>query len=66
METLRPGLPRSDSVLLRLQLIGRMQALTVDNRSVLPLGRKTRGLLAILALAGRKPVLRIRPWAPRW
>ncbi|WP_419730986.1 BTAD domain-containing putative transcriptional regulator [Lichenicola sp.] len=45
-------------MLLRLQLIGRMQALTLNNESVLPLGRKTRGLLAILALSGRRPVLR--------
>ncbi|WP_428377174.1 BTAD domain-containing putative transcriptional regulator [Lichenicoccus sp.] len=35
-----------------------MAALTLDNESVLPPGRKTRGLLAILALAGRRPVLR--------
>ncbi len=60
METLRPGLPRPDAVLLRLNLIGRMQALTLANESVLPLGRKTRGLLAILALSGRRPVLRLR------
>ena len=56
----RPGLPRADAVLLRLELIGRMQALTLDNRSVLPLGRKTRALLAILALSNRRPVLRQR------
>ena len=37
-----------------------MQALTLANESVLPLGRKTRGLLAILALSGRRPVLRLR------
>ncbi len=47
-------------MLLRLRLIGRMEALTLGNESVLPLGRKTRGLLAILALSGRKPVLRLR------
>nr|WP_321983899.1 BTAD domain-containing putative transcriptional regulator [uncultured Lichenicoccus sp.] len=35
-----------------------MAALTLDNESVLPPGRKTRGLLAILAMAGRRPVLR--------
>ena len=56
----RPGLPKPEAVLLRLQLIGRMQALTLNNESVLPLGRKTRGLLAILAMAGRRPVLRSR------
>ena len=58
LDTLRPGLPKTDAVLLRLQLIGRMQATTLTNESVLPLGRKTRGLLAILALSGRRPVLR--------
>lgn len=47
-------------MLLRLRLIGRMEALTLGNESVLPLGRKTRGLLAILALSGRRPVLRLR------
>ena len=54
----RPGLPKSDPSLLRLQLIGPMQALTLDNETVLPPGRKTRGLLAILAMSGRRPVLR--------
>ncbi len=57
---LRPGLPKPEAVLLRLQLLGRMQALTLSNESVLPLGRKTRGLLAILAMSGRRPVLRSR------
>ncbi|MCQ8279255.1 hypothetical protein NFI95_12455 [Acetobacteraceae bacterium KSS8] len=47
-------------MLLRLKLIGRMEALTLGNESVLPLGRKTRALLAILALNGRRPVLRLR------
>lgn len=56
--TLRPGLPKPDSMLLRLQLIGRMKALTLNNQDVIPLGRKTRGLLAILAMSGRRPVLR--------
>ena len=55
---LRPGLPKSDPSLLRLQLVGPMQATTLDNINVLPPGRKTRGLLAILAMAGRRPVLR--------
>ncbi len=56
----RPALPRPDAVLLRLKLIGHMEALTLGNESVLPLGRKTRGLLAILAMSGRRPVLRLR------
>ena len=54
----RPGVPKSDPSLLRLQLVGPMQALTLDNENVLPPGRKTRGLLAILAMSGRRPVLR--------
>jgi DNA-binding SARP family transcriptional activator/TolB-like protein len=54
----RPGMPKSDPSLLRLQLVGPMQALTLDNENVLPPGRKTRGLLAILAMSGRRPVLR--------
>ena len=54
----RPGLPKSDPSLLRLRLVGPMQALTLDNENVLPAGRKTRGLLAILAMSGRRPVLR--------
>ena len=54
----RPGLPKSDPSLLRLQLVGPMQAMTLDNINVLPPGRKTRGLLAILAMSGRRPVLR--------
>jgi len=56
--TVRAGIPKPEPVLLRLRLIGRMEALTLANESVLPLGRKTRGLLAILALSGRRPVLR--------
>ncbi len=60
MDLSRPGLPKPDAVLLRMQLIGRMQAVTLNNESVLPLGRKTRGLLAILAMSGRRPVLRSR------
>ena len=60
LDIARPGLPKPEAVLLRLQLIGRMQAVTLNNESVLPLGRKTRGLLAILALSGRRPVLRSR------
>jgi hypothetical protein len=55
---MRPGMPKSDPSLLRLQLVGPMQAFTLDNESVLPPGRKTRGLLAILAMSGRRPVLR--------
>ncbi len=46
--------------LLRLKLIGPMEAWTVGSDSVLPLGRKTRALLAILALAAPRPLARVR------
>ncbi|MBF0888415.1 hypothetical protein HKD19_07655 [Gluconobacter sp. LMG 1745] len=50
----------ADPTLLRLKLIGQMEAKTLTGGSVLPVGGKTRALLAILALADRKPVLRSR------
>ncbi len=37
-----------------------MEATAADGRSVLPLGRKTRALLAVLALAAPRPVSRTR------
>ncbi len=46
--------------ILRLTLIGQMEAWTPDEASVLPLGRKTRALLAILALSAPRPVVRSR------
>jgi DNA-binding SARP family transcriptional activator/Tfp pilus assembly protein PilF len=51
---------RSSPVVLRLTLIGQMEAWTPDESSVLPLGRKTRALLAILALSAPRPVVRAR------
>lgn len=56
----RRGLPKTDPTLLRLRLIGSMEARTMMGESVLPIGGKTKGLLAILALADRKPVNRSR------
>ncbi|MBS0982177.1 hypothetical protein [Gluconobacter cerinus] len=50
----------ADPTLLRLKLIGQMEARTLTGESVLPVGGKTRALLAILALSDRKPVLRSR------
>jgi DNA-binding SARP family transcriptional activator/TolB-like protein len=44
--------------LLRLKLFGQMQAADAFGRSILPRSRKTRGVLAVLALAAPKPVLR--------
>jgi DNA-binding SARP family transcriptional activator/TolB-like protein len=43
---------------LRLSLFGQMQAMDAAGSSVLPRSRKTRGVLAVLALAAPKPVLR--------
>ncbi len=54
------GPPIEPGKLLRLKLIGQMEAWTVASENVLPLGRKTRALLAILALAAPKPVGRAR------
>ena len=45
---------------LRLGLIGQMQAVSHGSENVLPLGRKTRALLAILALSAPRPMSRSR------
>jgi DNA-binding SARP family transcriptional activator/TolB-like protein len=45
---------------LRLKLIGPMDAWTITSERVLPRARKTRALLAILALAAPRPVPRQR------
>jgi DNA-binding SARP family transcriptional activator/TolB-like protein/Flp pilus assembly protein TadD len=47
-----------EPVLVRLRLIGQMEAWTLTSESILPTGRKTRALLAILALSSPRPVLR--------
>ena len=47
-------------IALRLTLIGQMAAWTPDDANVLPIGRKTRALLAILALSAPRPVVRSR------
>ena len=49
-----------DSVVMRLRLIGQMEAWTLTSESVLPIGRKTRALVAVLALSAPRPVLRGR------
>src|SRR6195952_5029803 len=54
-----PGMP-ADPVAVRLRLIGQMEAWTLNSESVLPPGRKTRALLAIIALSSPRPVLRSR------
>jgi DNA-binding SARP family transcriptional activator/TolB-like protein len=55
-----------DHVVVRLRLIGQMEAWTVRSESVLPAGRKTRALLACIALAAPRPVLRGRLAEQLW
>ena len=55
-----PMAPGSEPVMVRLRLIGQMEAWTLTSESVLPTGRKTRALLAILALSLPRTVLRGR------
>jgi DNA-binding SARP family transcriptional activator/TolB-like protein len=55
-----------DHVVVRLRLIGQMEAWTVRSESVLPAGRKTRALLASIALAAPRPVLRGRLAEQLW
>lgn len=45
---------------MRLRLIGQMEAWTLTSESVLPPGRKTRALLAVIALSAPRPALRGR------
>ncbi len=51
---------RGPGILLDLHLIGQMRATYPDGQSVLPVGRKTRALLAIVALVAPRPALRAR------
>lgn len=54
-------MPRPGANILNIRLIGQMVATTATGKNVLPAGaRRTRGLLAILALSNRKPVMRQR------
>ncbi len=47
-------------LVVRLRLIGQMEAWTLTGQNVLPAGRKTRALLAVLALSAPRPMLRGR------
>ncbi|MDE2515190.1 MAG: hypothetical protein KGL12_04095, partial [Rhodospirillales bacterium] len=49
-----------DSTVVRLRLIGQMEAWTLNSENVLPAGRKTRALLAVIALSAPRPALRGR------
>jgi DNA-binding SARP family transcriptional activator/TolB-like protein len=55
-----------DHVVVRLRLIGQMEAWTVHSESVLPTGRKTRALLASIAMGAPRPVLRGRLAEQLW
>src|SRR5690242_7548094 len=55
----QPSLP-SGQVVVRLRLIGQMEAWTLSSENVLPAGRKTRALLAVVALSAPRPALRGR------
>jgi DNA-binding SARP family transcriptional activator/TolB-like protein len=61
-----PATSASDSVVVRLRLIGQMEAWTVRSESVLPAGRKTRALLASIALAAPRAALRGRLAEQLW
>jgi DNA-binding SARP family transcriptional activator/TolB-like protein len=55
--------PSSDAtgqVVVRLRLIGQMEAWSLTSENVLPQGRKTRALLAVVALSAPRPALRGR------
>jgi len=56
--TLLPPAQVSGQMILRLRLIGQMEARSLNSENVLPPGRKTRALLAILALSAPRPALR--------
>jgi len=56
----------SKGVRLRLRLFGLMHATDAAGKSVLPRARKTRAVLALLALAAPRPVLRARLTGLLW
>ncbi len=58
--------PAPNQVVVRLRLIGQMEAWTLRSESVLPAGRKTRALLAYIALAAPRAVLRGRLAEQLW
>ncbi len=55
-----------DAPLLRLRLFGHMRAEDADGRSILPRTRKTRAILAVIALASPRPVLRLQLTGLLW
>src|ERR1700712_1623657 len=61
-----PTVTALDHVVVRLRLIGQMEAWTIRSESVLPAGRKTRALLACIAMAAPRAVLRGRLAEQLW
>jgi DNA-binding SARP family transcriptional activator len=59
-------MPRSDSNVGKLRLIGQMGAWSNNGESILPSSRKARALLGILALSGPNPVLRMHAAELLW
>src|SRR6201996_7665335 len=55
-----------DHVVVRLRLIGKREGWPIRSESVLPAGRKTRALLACIAMAAPRPVLRGRLAEQLW
>jgi DNA-binding SARP family transcriptional activator/TolB-like protein len=55
-----------DQTVVRVRLIGPMEARTANGQNVLPSGRKTRALLACIAIAMPRPVLRSRLIGQLW
>ncbi|MBV1837834.1 hypothetical protein [Acetobacter estunensis] len=54
-------MPTTQSNILHIRLIGHTVAMTATSKNILPAGaRRTRALLAVLALSNRKPVTRQR------
>jgi DNA-binding SARP family transcriptional activator/TolB-like protein len=56
----------TDTTVLSLRLLGHMRADDAAGRNVLPRTRKARAVLAILALASPRPVLRLQITALLW
>jgi DNA-binding SARP family transcriptional activator/TolB-like protein len=60
MLSLAPSSGAPGQVVVRLRLIGQMEAWSLTSENVLPQGRKTRALLAVVALSAPRPALRGR------
>src|SRR6201746_2729643 len=55
-----PAIPAPDHAVVRLRLIGRMEAWTIRSENILPKRRKARAMLAYVAMASPRPVPRGR------